>query len=330
MNSQGTKMSELHMVNAVAQAPEMDVAGRLAALREELGTHGWGELDPQVLLNSAKVAVGIDYYRSDPQQIRKKLEAEPARFDELLPALTRAIRFLGEACGVAGPRMLPYDPQLVLLAEAARRRGSEFPEEVVDRLRRWFWQTTYTEYFTGATNAKLRRSVAHVAAIATNGGESEPLDLDRRVDPITTLRANSVRTIAFLLFLATQRPCSTDRELSAAHLLATSGIDAAPKIVRERDAPVGLHTAGIENRWLLPPQESDVVREAIERGQSSLTVPWARLLDGHAFTEAAAKALARRDVATALDARRAELRRREQVFVESFGLEYGPASSPTK
>jgi hypothetical protein len=326
VNSQGTRMSELHMVNAVAHSPGMEVGQRLSALREELASLEWGTLDPQVLLNVAKVAVGIDYYRADPQQIRKRLEASPERFDELRLALKRAIRFLSNECGVAGPRMLPYDPQLVILTEAARQRGADLDGEVASRLRRWFWLTTYTEYLTGATNAKLRRSVAHVVRLATHDdGDPEPPDLDRRVEAVDTLRGNSVRTTAFLLFLATQKPCSTSGELQASRLLAQAGLDAVPKIIREREAPEGLDTTGIENRWLVSPEESDAVRDAIKQRQSLLQVPWTRLLDGHAFTEEAAAALGRNDLSTALRLRREELHRRERLFVEGeLGLEYAP------
>jgi hypothetical protein len=322
VNSQGTKMSEIHMVNAVAQAGGPDVGRRLDALREDLASLGWGEIDRQVLLNTAKVAVGIDYYRSNPQEIRKRLQESPARLDELLPALTRAIRFLEQECGVAGPRMLPYDPQLVLLAEAARVAGRDLSGEVANRLRLWFWQTTYTEYFTGATNAKLRRAVAHVVNIATRDGPSAPDDLDNLVYCINTPRAGSVRTIAFLLFLATLKPCSLDGELPAARLLAQNGIDAAPKIIREREVPQDVEIGGVGNRWIMPPDLSDSVRRAIEQGQPPMLIPWSRLLDGHAFTERAAHSLGQGDIVMALAEREVELQRREGAFVRGLGLEY--------
>lgn len=329
MNGFGVPWTQIDTLRVSMHSRDRDVVGELEEMREELMPFGWGDVELTLLLDAAKVAAGADFDRTDPWWTAETLAQGLEPVDVLLTAMKRTVRFLFEKCGVAGPRMLPYRWQFVLLVEVARSLGADVSGELAERLRKWFWATTYGAYFSGATVRKLRSAREHVLRVASANLEWMPESLDDRVQPIDRLRGGTVRTTAFLLFLASLRPTSLEGELPVARMLAEGGAHAGSRIFHVRELPEGTDAHAVENRWLAPPDLSAALRAAIARGQGTTAVSIERLLEGHAFSAEAARCLANEDVMGTLVARRAELRRREKTFVESFGLRLVPEGDGT-
>lgn len=105
--------------------------------------------------------------------------------------------------GVRGLAALPYAHHLITLTKlAAERPGSLTPRS--EALRKWFWRTTYSEHFTGQTGAQIRRDLELLTG-TTDPAADPDIAKGAEVTSLGRLRKGTVRTRAFLLFLA-RRP----------------------------------------------------------------------------------------------------------------------------
>ncbi|WP_437629809.1 DUF262 domain-containing protein [Sorangium sp. So ce854] len=320
VNSQGTKMNEVHMINALMWTSEFDLNERLRQIAEQLVPSGWGEIDHQILLNTIKLSQGLDIYTAAPEEVIKALRKNPSLLDELAMYIEHTADFLSRFCRVEGPLALPYKYQLAILADAARQSGGPFQGATADALAAWFWLTTYTEYFSGMTSTQLRHAVEHVRAVVTEGASAWPPDLPREVSPLRRFDFNSVRSRALVLLLLQRDPRGPDgKSMSAAELVAEMGVEAVPKIFSARDLGERASSHGPENRWIVAPKRARALLDALTALQGSERD---ELIESHAIPEVAVKKLARGDVAGFLSARREHLRAMEKRFVESLGLTY--------
>lgn len=320
VNSLGTRMSEVHMLNALGWTGQIDLRRRLRAVKERLQPIGWGELDDQVLIDTIKVAKGLDYYYATPDNLHDALRNDPGALDRLPMDLERAVFFLMDSCGVCGPAMLPYQLQLVLLAEAARVLDGTIEGDVANALGFWFWQTTFTESFTGCSNRDVEEAASLVRALAA--GQQEEVEADRRqvVMPVERFRANAVRSRALALLLAEHAPLDeTGAPTGGAELLAELGSRALPKIIPSSELPPEVSGEGPENRWIVHPRRIRAMRDLVRRVGDPQR---ARILESHLISTDAADQLIRGDLRGFLRTRRRALIAMEREVVERTGLTY--------
>jgi hypothetical protein len=258
INSQGKGMSEAHMLRALTHLGTIDTDQRFAQVRARLEPLGFGDLDPQVLVNVLKSILGLDVYGSDVRRLHDELKKDSRALDLLGDAVEEAATALVDI-GVRGPAALPYAYQLVAIATfAALSPGRLALPAVRERLRRWFWVTTYTEHFTGITGSGIRDSIRELESLLSE--QHPPSGLLSRVEPLSELRMPSVRGHAFLLFLA-QLPASDAGKKRRQELLAAD--DARfigrlfPKAATKEPA----------NRVIATPDEMRKLRTAMESGQ---------------------------------------------------------------
>jgi Protein of unknown function DUF262 len=320
VNGGGTAMSEVHMANAVSWTGEFDLLARFGAVKEKLQPSGWGEIDEQVLLDALKVSESLDYYHATPEEFDEVLKRDPGVLDGLSIRFEGAIAFLKDYCGVCGPATLPYQLQLILLVEAVRTLGRSIDGPLIERFQRWFWQTTFTEFFTGSSNADVRRAVDVVRAMAGGDVTELPSELYGAVMPNSRFRANAVRSRAIALLLASHCPLDANGEqLDAPELLSELGAKALPKILPSSSLPHGVSGEGPENRWIVPPRGLKAMREILQ-GEPIL---WRdKILESHVLSSRTTHLLSIGDVAGFLDARRRDLIAMERRFVEEVGLSY--------
>lgn len=326
VNSQGSPMSEVHMVNALMWTKEFDLMKRLERVLRELEPLGWGEIDLQALLGVIKAAHGLDIYTAEPKEVMRTLKENPDSLDELPEYIEHAATFLRERCGVNGPATLPFQYQLVILANAVRKNGGELNGKVADRLERWFWLTTYTSSFSGNTSTQIRRAIEHVEAIVDGAVKPAPPDLPSEVTPARRFDFNSARGRAMALQLARRNPLSSDgTSLDAAELLGREGVRAIPKIrtgqpVSPRSASrSGSRYEGFENRWIATRKQAKDLGAMLEAPDSPLK---RRVLQSHAILPRMLKAYARGDFDAFLAERRKVLLEEEKEFVSALGLTY--------
>ncbi|MFK7798410.1 MAG: DUF262 domain-containing protein [Aureispira sp.] len=99
-------------------------------------------------------AFGYPYFDAIPERNIKKLGEVAGQVDfvaktkETLEGFEQTIAFLSRELCVWEKRLLPYKAQLQFLAAFFRENRTNISKEQIERLKYWFWKTTYTNYFT--------------------------------------------------------------------------------------------------------------------------------------------------------------------------------------
>lgn len=304
INSQGKGMSEAHMLRALTHLKSIDTERRFSEVRANLQARGWGGLDEQVLVNILKAMLRLDVYAAGARRVHEMLAKDPKPLDALDPAVEEAVEALSRV-GVWGPSVLPYAYQLVALAAvAAKSPGLLSQAGVASRLGHWFWTTTYTEYFTGATGNRIGEAIRHLGLWLKGVDDMAPI-MTEEVEPLRTFTLPSVRARAFLLFLA-ELTGDEQARLRRRKLLALDDVRTAPLLY-----PGELAT-NPGNRVIAAPEELRNLRAALKSGRG-LTEEMA---DEFAIPEEAARVLPDRDAF--LKARREWLFEREKEFIATF------------
>ncbi|MFO0590237.1 MAG: DUF262 domain-containing protein [Polyangiaceae bacterium] len=271
VNSQHVTMSEVHMVNALTWSTRFDLFERLARMREEgLAELGWGDIHDQTILRVCKVALGIDVYDEDAEAVAMALKKNPRVLNEVEAYLRSTAAFLRKTCGIRSPNIVPYTPQIVLLA-AAFGEVPEPDDGVRARLRDWLWLTTYGEIFQRQISESRfsqllddTRSLARGKVLHPMAGKQRP---QRRPLARFDFRHARARGLALLLASRAPRdPAHPEREatrIRARKLLAEHGARAMAQLVSSSMAtPEISGRAGA--RVLLAPESVQTMRRLLQ------------------------------------------------------------------
>jgi hypothetical protein len=167
VNSQGVRMSESHMVHALVSSSGLDLRKRMAELSAEfLFEIGWEDIESDTVLRCCKIALDLDAYRTEADKVSKGLTDRPGLIVDVYRGLRNAALFLRENCGVPSFVNVPYELQVVLLADAFR-----FNEQAAlacsKLFEAWFWVTTYGETFAGMSGDTFRKALQDMREMTT-------------------------------------------------------------------------------------------------------------------------------------------------------------------
>lgn len=245
INSGGKPMSESYMVEALAYS-RFPMRERTAQMVDSFADIGWSDLDDDTVLRLLKVRWELNVYDSPPTVVIEHFEKEKRSgekheqafnrvFEEVEACLRGAIGFL-RSVKVHGPAVLPYTYQLIALADVDRRIGGlkNLKVGVKDNLRRWFWSTTFGEYFVGKTSNKIRDAVDHLEAVARDTVAANPDDLKLDCLPLAKHSFKAARVRGRALKFLTLLGSDEERELRADQLGAL-GPNAMVRLDRKLD-----------------------------------------------------------------------------------------------
>jgi hypothetical protein len=332
VNSQGTKMSELSMVRALTWSPDFDLSLRLQQIIEEqLTPVGWGELEPDELLDAIKVFFDVRVYASEADDL-SNIVKDNHQVQRFTDCLLQALTFLREQCGIFGPKLLPYRYQLAcLIAAAAKTSIQKNNPRIAERLTRWFWATTYQEYFGGAMNRQIKDAANQVRAlVSTQRSESIGIKLTA-LRPIQRFHLNSARCRALVLMLLRHKPAqgaarATVTQTQLSERVSTEGALSIAKIIpsseladSERDS---LLSESPGNRWVALPEHIPDMLAALRESDPVHSA----FLRSHLISESAAIAYQEGRLADFIRQRADELFQQEQAFA----VDVGAALPPTK
>jgi hypothetical protein len=317
VNRAGTPLTEIHMVSALVDSKGFDLQHRVQEIREELVDVGWRDLEAQMILNTCKVQLGLEIYPKDIEPLVNNLGKDPSVLDRAKEALVLAAEFLARACEIYSPQTLPYSYQIVLLADVLWRHSGP-PKALDERLTKWLWVTTYSEYFSSTNPSRLRAAVEHIRALGAGNARPIPPDLSEEVLAPWHFDFRAARSRAMALRMARLEPVSpTETGYNAYELLASHGRQAMPKLLSTHEIDPEA-SEGFENRFIAAPKDITVLRRALRRPRELSP----QSLLSHGITEQAANALYSGRYDEFLSLRRAFLVEWESVFVSELGLTY--------
>jgi hypothetical protein len=316
INSAGTPMSQMHMVNALTWSKEFDLHKKFQSAREELGEIGWQELEDDAILNACKIEFGLDIYANKVGDLKTKVKETPDIVDRVTTKLSRAANFLRDHCGIHGPHALPYRLQLLALAHALPEAPSQ---EQIELMKSWFWITTYTEYLgSGINYAKLALALEHIRGVIAEGHPPMPPDALTSIKPIRVFFYPNGRARALVLNLVRLGPKTSDGPLyNTAQLLGMLGNDAVLRLLHRRHSDLPDLGKNPANRFMLPRDNLTDFRSKLAEATLS-----PEILDSHAIPAEAAIAFASQDYETFLRMRWQALLDLEEKHVTSLGLSY--------
>lgn len=265
INSQGTAMSEVHMVNALTWSTAFDLQDSLDDLREELASVGWGDLDDKLVLATCKACADLDVYGVAADDVSRAIREDPSILRRAVHHLRRAAQFLGRECGISRPRLLPYSLQVVLLADAFREAGDrELDAETSRLVADWVWLSTYWAIFPGLSGPKLRRTFEDLKCVVRGEPRtwaprrSPKLEgLPRRYD----FRSGRAKAMAFRL--AELRPHSSEGKSTDGLALLRDHDAGAMQHIIPRGAVSPALFAGPANRMLAAPDDAGALRDRL-------------------------------------------------------------------
>jgi hypothetical protein len=236
VNSQGTPMSEVHMVNALVYGPDYHLLDRISeAIRETLAPEGWGKLSEETFLRTIKAILGIDVYDTKPEETHAGILKRHSIVDEAATALSRVARLLRSELDIRSPILVPYNAQIVLLASTLHEIPT--PKKVGRQaLKDWLELSTYSELFASSMSASRFGIIAKELAEGATGkglvwSPRRPLarrDLPAQFD----FRHARGRLLA--LRLASAAATDPDRPSDPLDALARDGNEAVPQIFTAR------------------------------------------------------------------------------------------------
>lgn len=233
LNKAGTPISTDHMVSALTyQAEKLNLSQKIDDILEDLTPYGFGKLERSIVFQVVKLTLGLDIRQTDSDKVAAFLKKEaPERVDFILSDTQRAIvaatRFLKEDIGVVTPHLLPYAYQYLALSHFFYLCQKP-NEQQRNLLQRWFWLTSFSAWFTGATYTEVSKVMTEIADIArgrktafTEVSSEEPA---KAFPTSFNIRSTRVRTVMILLLKQHPRhPHHPDQILDPIPLLSEGG-----------------------------------------------------------------------------------------------------------
>ncbi|MFI9642535.1 DUF262 domain-containing protein [Micromonospora sp. NPDC051925] len=284
LNRSGTRMDPDQMISALTYRHERKpLAENIDKIVTGIAETGFGEL-PRLAVFRTMLAMAGETDVLSPRwevvarDVQNRLHDAIRETDR---AVTLAVQFLQEHIGVPLAKLLPYSHQLMLLAVFFHHRPD--PTEVqISTLRTWFWVTSWTSAFGGATSTLLKRVLLDMRLYALGDGVL-PIE-SGSVQPMPeAFNLNSARTKAYVIWELSEFPHRRDvmgQPFDVVKVLASGEAQSYRQVVPGDKRPA--------NRLVMPTRPDVRLLDALKnlelsagqmRAESARSDPWGPLIE---------------------------------------------------
>ena len=205
VNSKGTDISYDYMVNALSYSKDFNFSVEIDNLREQLSQFHFEGITRNNLFRCYQSAFDDKMY-FDQSDIEKMAVRQD--FKEVVrnttPCILKAVEFLYKELNVVEYKLLPYNIQLIFVMTFFCKLSNP-DEKQIRELKRWFWVTTYSNYFTMYSLSNQRKAFQYFLNFL-NGEVNDSVYADNSSVPFRTLpfpkiiSLSAVRSKALILF----------------------------------------------------------------------------------------------------------------------------------
>ena len=214
LNSTGAPITTDWVINARAMGK--DINFRLGdkidnLLENELTNYNFQNIKRLVILQCITNSFGGVYFDQISKNNNKKLEVLVDK-PEFIPvtektflSIEKAVKFLFEELAVLDAKYIPYNNQIIFITDFFNKVDIPTLQQI-NELKRWFWITSYSNYFTIYNLSKQRTAYNKFQTFIKNENE-DPIfyDSDDKFDTLEfpdKIEMGSVRKKTLALFLA--------------------------------------------------------------------------------------------------------------------------------
>lgn len=173
INSKGTPISPNWKTNALSFSNDFDFSKEVNGVIEKLKDYNFDKLSRDTIFRCYQSAFDDNLYIDtdiDTLATHPDFKQGVKRMSE---GIVKAVDFLFNELNVVDHKLLPYTAQLVFLSVFFMKEPHPSYGQIED-LKRWFWVTTYSNYFTANPLSGQRKAFAHFLDYI-EGWEREPL-----------------------------------------------------------------------------------------------------------------------------------------------------------
>jgi hypothetical protein len=208
INSKGTNISSDWILSALtySQDENFRLGTVIDQLVDDLSSFNFQKIKRDIIFKCITHSFGKPYFDQS-----KKVEQIARRSDfinitkKTINSIKKAAAFLFEELLVLDIKLLPYNAQLIFVTDFFNQIEEPSREEL-EKLKKWFWITTYSNYFTIYSLSKQREAY-YVFQEFLKDSSKNPVYNDNPKLPFTVLEFpskisfGSVRYSALILFL---------------------------------------------------------------------------------------------------------------------------------
>ncbi|ENK3112163.1 DUF262 domain-containing protein [Vibrio alginolyticus] len=164
INSRGTPMSEIHMLNALSYKPEFDLIELTDKYTKEYlaDLPQWSNIDNSILLSVIKLHLGLDLFFKNTDKLAGMLNHEV--IESAYSGIRNLAYFSEKHLGITAPGQFPYKAQTVGLAFAFAKSK----DVTTEQLKAWYYITSYTGAF-GNTAQNVSNTINDLSEYLESG-----------------------------------------------------------------------------------------------------------------------------------------------------------------
>jgi hypothetical protein len=206
INNTGTKLTTFDLMIAWTWSEDFHLREKIDEILEILDQKGFGDTDEKIVLQCLSAIVKQttktkDILSLEPDEVK-------ANVGKLQDALEKTVDFLGTDLKVLSGDFLPQSHQIIPITYFFSKVNTPTATQS-DLLRRWFWRTSFSLRYAGATDVRLNQDIGLFHRIAS--GEVDRLEkfdlpLTERTLIQTPFARTNVYTRSFLLLLGQLNP----------------------------------------------------------------------------------------------------------------------------
>lgn len=231
LNSKATMISKDYLIQALAYDNDSDFlfGQTITNIKNGLAIYNFAGINRDMIFKCVYNYTKKIFFDGKIDDILELKVQLPVIMKELSDNITKAVEFLYLECGVIDSKLIPYSYHFIMLTDFFRIVPTPTKDQI-NELKKWFFYTTYTNYFTNTSLSRIRDDISRFRDFAK--GE--------RIQPIDNYDTISLSSIPEKYSLHTVRVCG----LIAISILTANECKDYSSILETITVPV----EGLENR----------------------------------------------------------------------------------
>jgi len=206
INSKGITISQDWMLSALTSSEEdnFNLGDILGNLLSELKIYNFDDIKRDILVQCIASSFGKIFFDQKIENLAVRNDFKSVTI-RTIEGIKKAVQFLFEELLVIDRKLLPYNNQLIFLSYFFTEIDKPTYNQK-EKLKEWFWITSYSNYFTINSLSKIRLAFEKFKKFIINEIE-DPIYYDNINQSFTiadlpnSVSQKSVRSTSFLLFL---------------------------------------------------------------------------------------------------------------------------------